>query len=173
MKTILLLLGLLSANLLTAAERVELSAITLFSPKGRVQDKDYNPNQPVIDSLIAQGTNSIPLLINLLDNDTLIDHQVINYWPSQTIGDLAFVILTDLTTGIGWTNTTIPGASWNEMLGSKPDPNILLPAFNQLVDFKKKHGSKELKRRWQKLWAEHHNRIYWDARARCFKLKSR
>ena len=70
-----------------------------------------------------------------------------------------------------WTRQTITGTSWDEILGTEPDPKILLPVFNQLRDFQKKHGSKEIKRRWRKIWLEHQERIYWDAKERCFKLK--
>jgi len=95
---ILFLASLLSSSALNAAEKVDLTTITHFAPKGRVQDKSYNPNEPVIDSLVAKGTGSIPLLIELLDNDTIIDHQVLD-WPQNSVGDIAFVILTDFAQG--------------------------------------------------------------------------
>jgi hypothetical protein len=153
-----------------SAQACELSRIEHFSPKGRAQDKSYNPEQPVIDHLLAKGKECLPLLIDTLDNDTEIDHQIIDYWPHNTIGDIAFVILTDLTTDSSWRKSTIPGGSWNEILGSKPNNDILLPAFNQLTDFKQHHGSIEIKRRWQALWSRHQNQIYWDQRDKCFKL---
>lgn len=163
-----LLVGLFLGPMLNAAEKLDLSAITSFAPKGRVQDKSYNPKQPVIDSLVSKGTNSIPLLIELLDNDTNIDHQVIDYWPRNTVGDIALVILTDFATGADWRASTIPGASWDEIFGPKKD--VVMPAWSQLNDFKEKYGSKEIKRRWQKIWSEYHERIYWDAKDRCLKM---
>jgi hypothetical protein len=164
--------AVLAACVLSAGERVELSKIEHFCPKGRVQDREYNPHLPVIDTLIEKGTNAIPLLIEMLSDDTPIDHQIIDYWPSHTVGDIAFVILTDLTTDSSWKTSTIPGASWDEVLG-RPDTNyFIIPGYYQLQDFKQKHGSKEIQRRWQKVWLEHQAQIYWDPKERCFKLRS-
>ena len=42
-------------------QKINLNEIKKFTEKGRVQDKDYNPNQEVIEKLIAQGIVSIPL----------------------------------------------------------------------------------------------------------------
>ena len=164
---------LLAACVLSAGEPVDLSKIDHFCPKGRVQDKDYNRHLPVIDALLEQGTNCIPLLIGMLTNQVEIDHQIVDYWPLITLGDAAFIILTDLTTDSSWKKSTIPGASWDEILGSKADTNILIPVYCQLQDFKDEHGSKEIQRRWQKIWQEHQEQIYWDAMDRCFKLRNR
>ena len=40
-----LLVVLLFGSVLNAAEKIDVSAITYFAPKGRVQDKSYNPNR--------------------------------------------------------------------------------------------------------------------------------
>ena len=174
MKNILIFFAvLLAACVLSAAEPVDLSKIDHFCPKGRVQDKDYNRHLPVIGALLEQGTNCIPLLIGMLTNQVEIDHQLVDYWPLITVGDTALVILTDLTTDSSWRKSTIPGASWDEILGSKADTNIVIPVYWQLRDFKDKHGSKEIQRRWQKIWQEHQGQIYWDAMDRCFKLRTR
>jgi hypothetical protein len=165
---VLLSVNLLLPHTLVAAESVNLSAITHLAPKARAQDQSYNPSQAVIDSLVAKGTNSIPLLIELLDNNSNINHQILDYWPSNTIGDIAFVILTDFVQDPRSRASTIPGASWEEFLGH-PDPNV--PGWIQLEEFKRTHGSQEIKRRWQKLWSEYHERIYWDSKGRCFRLK--
>src|SRR5688572_24777088 len=67
-----------SGNSPAVGERdVGLSKIELFSPKGRVQDREYNPRQPVIDALIERGKQSIPLLIEMLNDDTTIDNQIV------------------------------------------------------------------------------------------------
>jgi len=127
---------ILAAFVVSAGDRIELSEIDHFCPKGRARDKEYNPHLPVIDALIEKGTNSIPLLIEMLSDDTRIDHQIIDYWPSHTLGDIAFIILTDLTTDSSWKTSTIPGASWDEVLESKPSTSILIPVYYQLQDFK-------------------------------------
>src|SRR5512138_2655261 len=54
-----------TAGVLSAGEGADLSKIDHFSPKGRAQDKGYNPHLPVIDALIKKGTNSIPLLVGM------------------------------------------------------------------------------------------------------------
>jgi len=162
----------LAAGILSAGESVELSKIEHFCPKGRVQDKEYNPHLPIIDALIERGTNVVPLLIKLLGDDTKIDHQIIDYWPAHTVGDIALVILTDLTTDPGWTKSTIPGASWDEVLGKPATNYALIPPYYQLQDCKAKHGSNEIQRRWQKIWLEHQEQMYWDAKDRCFRLRS-
>ena len=164
--------SLLAASAFGDGESIKLAKIDHFCPKGRVQDREYNRHVPPIDALIANGTNCIPLLIEMLSDDTEIDHQLIDYWPPHTVGDIAFVILTDLTTDSSWKKSTITGASWDEVLESKPNTNILNPVYYQLQDFKQKHGSKEIQRRWQKIWQEYQERIFWDTRERCFKLRS-
>lgn len=108
--------GALVSGVVCAAGSVDLSKIDHLSPKGRVQDKVNNPQLPVIDALIAMGTQSIPLLIEMLGDDTEIDHQVIDYDPLLTVGETAFVILTDLTSDSTWSRSTIPGASRDEIL---------------------------------------------------------
>jgi len=102
---------------------IDLSQIGHIAPKGRVQDKDYN-ELAISDELIANGKDSIPFLISKLEDETVIDHHVIDYWPGQaTVGDVAFVILTDFTTDSSWTKNTIRGADPDSILG-KYDPNL-------------------------------------------------
>jgi hypothetical protein len=173
MKPILLIFfaTILAAIARDTNEHIELSKIAHFAPKGRVQDKDYNPQLPIIDTLIEQGTNSIPLLIQMLSDDTKLDHQVIDYWPSHTVGDTALVILTDLTTDSSWRTSTIPGASWDDVLGKPATNNAVIPPYYQLQNFKQKHGSAEIQKRWQKIWLKYQQQIYWDTKQRCFKLR--
>jgi len=65
----------------------------------------------------------------------------------MTIGDIAFCVLGDLFLNADWTETTIPGAGWNEMLAA--DDN--LPGWDQLNGFIVKHGRKALQGKWQAL----------------------
>jgi hypothetical protein len=60
---------------------VDLSRIGHVAPKGRVQDKQYNPTDPVIDALIEAGPASIPFLVQKLEDDTEIEHSVFDFWP--------------------------------------------------------------------------------------------
>ena len=108
----------------------------------------------------------------MLDNETLIKHQIICYYPCFSVGDTALYILTNFTTDANWENTTIPGASWDEILESKPDPEIIIPVYHQLNNFKKKYGSKKIKQKWQEIWRKYKTQIYWDSKDKCFKLKN-
>jgi hypothetical protein len=54
--------------------KIDLARIGAVAPKGRVQDKDYH-HLPVVENLIAHGTEAIPFLIGKLDDETRIkDH---------------------------------------------------------------------------------------------------
>lgn len=35
----------------------------------------------------------------------------------------------------------------------------------------KKHGRKNIQKRWQKMWDENKENVFWDETERCFKLK--
>ena len=74
---------------------VDLRKIKDVAPKGRVQDKYYNQNLPEIDAIIAIGNSSIPFLLNKIEDETVIDNHVFDYWPSVHVGDVAIVILTN------------------------------------------------------------------------------
>jgi hypothetical protein len=124
---------LLMTSVIAAGDKLELSQIEHFSPKGLVQDREYNPNQPVIDFLLQKGANSIPLLIERLDMTKTIECQIMDYWPRNSVGDIALVILSDFATDSSWKNSTIPSASWDEILELKSDRNI--PAWAQLGAF--------------------------------------
>ena len=150
-----------------ALSEIDISKIGQITPKGRVQDKDYTQLE-VIDQLIANGKDSIPFLISKLEDETVIQHHVIDYWPGDiTVGDVAFVILSDFTTDHTWTKTTIPGTDGDSILG-KYDPN--LPGVERLTRFVQKHGRKPIRRKWEEIWSKYRDRIVWDEQERCFKL---
>jgi hypothetical protein len=147
---------------------IDLSGIDRVAPKGRVQDKDYN-NLAVIDELLANGNDAIPFLITKLDDDTEISHHVFDFWPGPaTVGDVAFVILTDFTTDSSWRTHTIPGTDLDSMLGNY-DPR--LPGVERLARFVEKHGRKPIRKKWEKIWAEQKDQIIWDERERCFTVR--
>jgi len=146
---------------------IDISKIGQITPKGRVQDKEYSQLE-VIDQLIANGKDSIPFLISKLEDGTIIQHHVIDYWPGPiTVGDVAFVILSDFTTDHTWTKTTIPEPMRTVFLG-KYDPN--LPGVERLTRFVQKHGRKPIRRKWEEIWSKYKDQIVWDEQERCFKL---
>jgi hypothetical protein len=147
---------------------IDLSQIDHVAPKGRVQDKDYN-NLVIIDGLLTNGNDAIPFLISKLEDETEIDHHVFDYWPGPVrVGDVAFVILMDFTTDSSWMRSTIPGADRDSILG-KYDPN--LPGVERLTRAVEKHGRKPIRKKWEKIWAEHKEQIIWDERERCFTMR--
>lgn len=147
--------------------KIDVSQIGHIASKGRVQDKEYN-DEAIIDQLIANGKESIPFLISKLEDETVINHHVLDYWPGPaTVGDVAFVILMDFTTDSSWTKNTISGTDPDSLLG-KYDPN--LPGVERLTRFVEKHGRKPVRQRWEKVWADHKDQIVWDEKERCFKI---
>ena len=139
---------------------------TICEDKGRFQDY---PSE-VMDQIIAAGPKSVPVLIGMLTDTRMVKTQepIICFWPGMTISDVAFCALGDLFLDPQTNTTTIPGAGWNEMLG----PDEGRPAWEQLHRFTRTQGLKALQAKWQKLWDNHASQVYWDPKARCFRLKA-
>ena len=81
-------------------ELVDISKMPVLTSKGRIQDGDTalgDRNHIAID-LVANGKDSIPFLINQLENEAEMDRHVMNYWYQLFVGDMAHIILTDLFT---------------------------------------------------------------------------
>jgi hypothetical protein len=123
----------------------------------------------VMDQIIAAGPKSVPVLIGMLTDTRIAETEepIICFWGVMTLGDIAFCALEDLFVNADSNKMTIPGASWNEMLG--PDEN--LPAYEQLHRFIRTHGRGALQAKWQKLWDKYRSQLFWDSKAKCFKLK--
>jgi hypothetical protein len=146
---------------------IDLSKIGHIAPKGRVQDKHYN-HLEVVEDLIANGKESIPFLINKVDDETVIDHQVEDYWPEITVGDVALLILSSLSLDATWTNQTIPGTSWEELFEAEMSADVSFLEYYQTQIGE--HGRNRVKAKWEKIWATYKDRIVWDDQERCFKL---
>jgi hypothetical protein len=144
---------------------IDLTKIGHLAPKGRVQDRDYNET-PVIDELISHGKDSIPFLINKLDDRTVIHYSVEDYWPEMTVGDVAFLILEDFSMDSTWTKETIPGTSWDEIFEAKYDPNVA--GSDYYYRQVRRYGRGWIKAKWEKIWAANKDRIVWDDNERCF-----
>src|SRR5262249_30295133 len=50
----------------------DLRTIARVAPKGRIQDKGYNPSIKAVDDLIGMGVEAVPFLIQNLDDDKKI-----------------------------------------------------------------------------------------------------
>jgi hypothetical protein len=147
---------------------IDLTKIGHQAPKGRVQDKDYNPSSPVIDDLISHGKDSIPFLIGKLDDRTLIHYSVEDYWPEMSVGDVAFIILEDFSLDSTWTKETIPGTGWDEFFESKYDGKMTGSDYYYAQI--RKHSRGWVKTKWEKIWATYKDRIIWDEKERCFRV---
>jgi len=153
--------------------QIDLTKIGHIAPKGRaqdggLQDKEFN-ELSIANDLLAHGKDLIPFLIGKLDDETEMDRHVINYWYKVYVGDIALIILNDFFTGEDGIASTIQGFSWDAFLERGNDKDSTGEAI--LRKYIKKHGRKNIKARWQKIWDENKENIYWDDTERCFKLK--
>ena len=146
---------------------IDLSKIGHIAPKGRVQDKEYN-NPEIVDELIRHGKESIPFLIGKLDDQTVIENSILDYWPKIKVGDVAFLILSDFSTDSTWKKETIPGGNWDNFFGTKPNGDKSAAEFyyGQI----EKHERGWVKARWEKIWDKYRDQIVWDEQERCFKV---
>jgi hypothetical protein len=87
----------------------DLRRIGQIADKGRVQDRDYNRTNPVIEQLIALRLDAIPLLIARLTDTTVIPKPPVNFWPQVTVGDVALLILSDFFLTSTGEVSTVPG----------------------------------------------------------------
>ena len=148
--------------------QIDLSKMGAVTPKGRVQDRDYN-NLPVVENLIAHGREAVPFLIGKLDDETEIKDHVFDDWSDVRVGDVAFAILTDFFTDPTWQKTTIPGVAYDTFLGRKPNSDVT--GEQLLRNYIAKHGRHDITTRWRAIWAQYQDRLYWDENDRCFKLR--
>ena len=131
--------------------------------KGRFQDREYCSSK-IIEQIVADGKSSIPILISQITDARWIEEPVYDFWPRIRAGELANFILADLFLDDTWTKSTMPP---------------LFPAAPPCHDdsatcwsnFRKTHSLATIQAAWLKFWNENKDRIYWDDKARCFRLK--
>jgi hypothetical protein len=138
-----------------------------LTAKGRVQDANDSPE---VKNLLARGTESIPDLIGELNNETKIEGHVLDYWSEVEVGDVALIILIDFFTDGSWQRTTIAGVGWDEFLERGDNNN--LTSEQVLRNYIAKYGRNKIKDRWQEIWTQYRDRIFWDDGERCFKVRS-
>jgi hypothetical protein len=132
--------------------------------KGRLQDKDYCESK-MMDQIIAQGKDAIPILISQLTDTRASKEPIEDYWHQTTAGDIAYFILGDLFTDSDWKTFTMPGL---EALNHDCGDNI--DAETCWLRFLKKHGRKFVQDQWLAAWNANKDRVYWDEKARCFRV---
>jgi hypothetical protein len=136
----------------------------LCEDKGRLQDV---PSK-AMDQITEAGPKAVPILIGMLADSRVAKTKepITCYWGAETIGDIAFCLLSDLFTDTN-DQKTMPGAGWNDILG----PSNNLPAADQLHLFIRKHGIGALQLKWRQLWNKYRDQVFWDPKERCFKLR--
>jgi len=155
-----------------ALNRIDLSAIKHIA-KGRAQDGTLEGENfaklSIADDLLAHGKDSIPFLISKLDDETKMNRGVVDFWYEAYVGDVALIILIDFFTRNDEFTSTIPGFSWDDFLERGNDRDSMGEQI--LRNYIEKHGRKRIKERWQKMWEQNKENIYWDETDRCFKIK--
>ena len=142
--------------------------------KGRAQDGTLEDETfhtlPIADDLLAHVKDCIPFLISKLDDETEMKRGTIDFWYDVYVGDVALVILNDFFTKDDELTSTIKGFGWDEFLERGNDKTSM--GIDILRRYIKKHGRKNIKERWQKMWDENREKIYWDENERCFNIKN-
>ena len=130
--------------------------------KGRLQDRDYCSSK-MMDAIVANGKASIPILISHLTDKRQRKEPIYDYWWGETtVGDIAQFILSDLFTDDTWTHSTM------EVLPKEKCDEAGETCWHLFV---KRHGRGFVQQRWQAAWQKNKDRIYWDDKARCFRVR--
>ena len=135
-----------------------------IAAKGRMQDvRDTETAR----NILSRGKLAIPDLITCLTDAHKTKLPVFQYWAETTVGDIAFVFLTDLFTDSTYEHSTVDGVpSWKLIQAESPEQ----PAEQAWRKYVAKHGRKHVQKLWQEMWKENESSIYWDDSERCFKV---
>ena len=170
---VVLVLGLLAplAQLAHAQGKPTKYALTKFDnagcmAKGRVQDCS---GSAVMRQILADGKDAIPILISQITEGTPAENEIADYWFGTKSGDVAYVVLEDLFTMPDQEKSQMPGV---------PNWAIVSNGCNTTAQtcwelYLRKHGRASVQRAWLRAWNLHKRQVYWDSRARCFRLAER
>src|SRR4030095_12053088 len=117
-----------------------------------------------MDQIVADGKASIPILISQIPDERWIDDPVYDFWPQIQTGELAYFILSDLFVDATWQTSTMPPLF--------PPDHCDEPAWVCWERFRKTHSLTMLQAHWMDFWRANQNKIYWDKKARCFRVGS-
>ena len=129
--------------------------------KGRFQDRFYW-SQALMDRIVADGKSAIPVLISQITDSRLIATPIYCFWPPIRTGELAHFILQGLFVDENWQHRTMPALF--------PPEKCDGPAWECWARFRKRHSLVEIQTRWRSFWETNKDRIYWDEKARCFRV---
>jgi hypothetical protein len=153
-----------------ADKAFDLMKISQLGSKGRIQDQEYQPHDPQIDSILSMGKQAIPLLIEAIASERPYGRSPQPLWPRIVEGDVALIVLSDLFLDPTWRRSTLPELCWDNLLGRT---NRDLPAWDLLQNFLTTHGRAALVERWREAWAKHGSRIMWNPDGRFFQVEGR
>jgi hypothetical protein len=131
---------------------------------GRFQDKAYCDSK-VVEQVLALGKDAIPLLIAELTDERKTHHSIYDLWKYTAAGDIANSMLLDLFTAPDLRVSDMPELDALQMDCKKPGETCWRK-------FLHKKGRKFVQEQWQAAWNAHKDDIYWDEKARCFRLSS-
>jgi hypothetical protein len=131
--------------------------------KGRFQDRDHC-GSAVIDRIVADGKPAIPILISQLTDARWIAEPVYDYWLRIRTGELAYFILGDLFLDDTWQK--------GPMLPLFPEQHCDDAAPVCGGNFRKTHTLRQLQARWMEFCKANRDKVYWDEKARCFRLSA-
>ena len=115
-----------------------------------------------MDQIVADGKSAIPILISQITDSRRIAEPVYDFWPRIRTGELAYFIPSNLFVDDTWQKSTMPALF--------PRPPCDEPSWVCWEEFRKTHSLKVLQARWMEFWSANQGEIYWDAKARCFRL---
>jgi hypothetical protein len=115
-----------------------------------------------MDQIVADGKSAIPVLISQITDARWIAEPVYDFWPRIRTGELAYFILSDLFLDDTWQKRTMPALF--------PQPDCDEPSWVCWGKFRETHSLKQLQARWMEFWKANRDKIYWDGKARCFRL---
>ncbi len=133
--------------------------------KGRIQDCSGK----VMQQVLAGGKSSIPILIAQLTDTARTKEPIEDYWSYTSSGDVAYFLLTDLFTDADGSTFNMPGV---------PDWTVIQKACDSSAEgcwreYLRKHGRKSVQRDWLRAWNLHKDKVYWEPRARCFRISKK
>jgi hypothetical protein len=128
---------------------------------GRFQDKKYCDSR-IVDLVLALGKDAIPVLISELTDTRKTKHPVYDLWKYTAAGDIANSLLLDLFTTPDLRVSVMPDL----------DIECSKPGETCWRKFLRKKGRKFVQEQWQTAWEANKDHIYWDDKARCFKLST-
>ena len=158
---------LLSAPAQAKRDLVDLRHIGHVESKWRVQDQP----SPVVEALIKAGPPAVTFLLSKLEDRTRIPGQgaVLDFWPRVEVGHVALVVLCDFFRRADGITPTVPGLTWDEILGRH---NQNPPAWSVYDSFVAQHGRSGIRRKVEQLLTPYSGTLVWDATERCFRPRT-